>query len=576
MKIITLLGISLGVGSLFVLLLAAKPVPEFKKGESSRLLQQAQAIEKRARLNSDSMLLAEAYRLYGIADRTVGAYTEARQNFHNALHILEPKGDSPALAAIYTLLSENPEITPISKAQKRYISQALGIYQRIKNKNKIAETYIKIGNYHSHQGLVGHQNRINYDSANFYYHSAEKLALQIQDSVIVADANIFLGELLLSQKDTLCFRHFEKALFFLGDERKGHDWGIIHTYIHQATAFLYFDQYKECLDHLKKAEQLYQLLPEENILIYLRVLATYHQLYLKTRQYKLAHSYLFTYHRYTIQQYTMEKEAVVTLIQEKYEVDKTERRLITQQNEIAQANEYIKRNKLVIWVISVGLITAVVIGYTLFRLYKEKQRLSELNAQLVREQGHRVNNHLQAAGSLLALQSQQITDSNAKSAVLDTELRMHAIALIQRQLYHSGIAKEVYLPDYITELIHNILTACGYHLIEQQIHIDPVSLHSDKVFSLGLIINELVTNACKYAFPNHVNPILTLSCWVIENHLHLTVSDNGHGFDFESKNLENSLGLQLIKMQALQLYAHYSFESGENATRMTFALHFPI
>jgi two-component sensor histidine kinase len=221
-----------------------------------------------------------------------------------------------------------------------------------------------------------------------------------------------------------------------------------------------------------------------------------------------------------------------------------------------------------------------------FRLYRKNQRISRRNADLVKEQNHRVKNNLQVVSSLLSLQSKRLSDETAKKAIEESRLRVQSMAIIHQRLYDGDKLAEVNLNEYIQELAEGVLDAYGYSTVRAEFTIDKISLTADKAVPLGLILNELITNSCKYAFPTTENPELSISCYRTGNEISLLVADNGAGWtdtysnrftgpnpgrtDAASDGLvieqvtvkKSSFGMQLIQSQVEQLYGVYRFRVG--------------
>jgi two-component sensor histidine kinase len=207
---------------------------------------------------------------------------------------------------------------------------------------------------------------------------------------------------------------------------------------------------------------------------------------------------------------------------------------------------------------------------------------------LLKEQNHRVKNNMQIVSSLLNLQSRRLTDETAKRAIEESRLRVQSMAILHRRLYDGDELAEVKLADFLEEVATNSLRAFGYGNIVTQFAIDEVSLVADKAISLGLIVNELVTNACKYAFGYVNEPLLMIRCQKQDHAVLLTVADNGPGLsdwreaDSHKGPVEivrkKSFGMTLIQAQVAQLDGTYSFQTGldDSLTGTVFRLEFTI
>jgi two-component sensor histidine kinase len=169
---------------------------------------------------------------------------------------------------------------------------------------------------------------------------------------------------------------------------------------------------------------------------------------------------------------------------------------------------------------------------------------------LLKEIHHRVKNNLQVVSSLLRLQSAAIDDPQVLDVFNDSQNRIRSMALIHEKLYRSKNLAQVdfaeYARDLVTHLIRTQRSQGRSHMVE--FNTTPIHLDIDKAVPCGLIINELVSNSLKHAFPNGNQGIVRLTLHSSDTgHILLGVSDNGIGFpahlDFQTTA---SLGLQLV------------------------------
>jgi len=168
---------------------------------------------------------------------------------------------------------------------------------------------------------------------------------------------------------------------------------------------------------------------------------------------------------------------------------------------------------------------------------------------LLKEVHHRVKNNLQIIYSLLRLQQRTLKDPQATACLLDSQNRIEAIALIHEKLYQTDNLAQIDFREYIASLVENLHNS--YNTRPQDItvetEVDKISLDINKAIPCGLIINELVSNALKYAFPNRKGHIQVKLHADEHFNIRLTVKDNGIGLP-KGFNLtqSNSLGLQLV------------------------------
>lgn len=176
---------------------------------------------------------------------------------------------------------------------------------------------------------------------------------------------------------------------------------------------------------------------------------------------------------------------------------------------------------------------------------------------LLKEVHHRVKNNLQVISSLLNLQSDYIKDPEALQVFAESRNRVRSMALIHEKLYQSHDLARIDFADYLRSLTRNLQSSYSKKSASVQIgvEVDEVMLGVDSAVPCGLIVNELVTNCFKYAFPADRPGEIQISMARVEGAgLRLSVSDNGVGFpkDVDFKNT-NSLGMQIINTLAEQL-----------------------
>jgi two-component sensor histidine kinase len=178
---------------------------------------------------------------------------------------------------------------------------------------------------------------------------------------------------------------------------------------------------------------------------------------------------------------------------------------------------------------------------------------------LLKEIHHRVKNNLQVISSLLYLQSRQVQDSETLEMFLDSQHRVRSMALVHERLYENGDLARVDSADYIHDLARYLRRAYGTDsgAVTLDVQVDEVPLDIDTAIPCGLIINELVSNAMKHAFPDDREGeiIIGLSRDPAGQYV-LTVRDNGVGMpEGVAPRSTGSLGLRLVSRLVDQLEA---------------------
>jgi len=198
-----------------------------------------------------------------------------------------------------------------------------------------------------------------------------------------------------------------------------------------------------------------------------------------------------------------------------------------------------------------------------------KTSLKEKNV-LLKEIHHRVKNNLQIVTTLLELQSDYIKDEKAFERFNEIQNRVHAMALIHEKLYQSKNLSEIDFKEYTQDLLDDLFRTYGVvsEVVIPIINIDDIFLNVNTAIPCALIINELVSNSLKHAFPDgrkgEINIDLHLDT---DNKFKLIVSDNGVGLqdDIDFRNTK-SLGLQLVNNLVNQLEGSIEYYGKGGAT----------
>jgi two-component sensor histidine kinase len=240
----------------------------------------------------------------------------------------------------------------------------------------------------------------------------------------------------------------------------------------------------------------------------------------------------------------------------------------------------LKTNKLVQerqtkWLLTGGIALLLISGFSIFKLYKkQKNKNSIIQKQaanleiLMKEIHHRVKNNMQIVSSLLDLQSISIKDQQASDAVKEGKNRVQSMALIHQNLYSEDNLKGIKAKLYINNLLQNLCDSYSISSDKVKIYsnIQDLNLDVDTMIPIGLIFNELLTNAFKYAFNDNTNGVLEIALKEENNQLQLSVKDNGPGFPMElDAKTTKSFGLRMIRAFAQKLKAEVEIKNDDGA-----------
>lgn len=272
----------------------------------------------------------------------------------------------------------------------------------------------------------------------------------------------------------------------------------------------------------------------------------------------------------------------------KTQSDKTMSSLLTQyetekkENTIASQKTQLAQQRLLQW-LSIGvvclLLGSLFFGYKSYVVRTKTNKLlaakNQQNELLLKEIHHRVKNNLELVKSLIALQSAQLEDSATKDAMIASQNRVQSMGIIHQKLYQGDNLGSVEMKDYFLNLGEGIIdTFNAEDKIKIDCAMDNLELDVDTAVPIGLIVNELLTNALKYAFPKNAKGNISISLLKTNPEtLTLKVVDNGIGKIEGIAPKGTGFGSQLIQLLTQQLNGQMT-EDSLNGTSVLF--HFKL
>lgn len=208
------------------------------------------------------------------------------------------------------------------------------------------------------------------------------------------------------------------------------------------------------------------------------------------------------------------------------------------------------------------------------QLEAKLQKVVEEKEWLLKEVNHRVKNNLQIITSILNLQINQIHDKKVIPVMRDFQNRFYALSSIYSSLYHiDANNEEIDLSRYLKDLTHNLFISYSDpdNKIAMECTTDSILMEYDQAITCGMIVNELVSNAIKYAFPGKTKGKISVKLKQSMRKVTLEVADNGVGLKAQEQNRDYmSLGLQLVDSLVTQLKkSKIKKESGKKGTKFT-------
>jgi two-component sensor histidine kinase len=206
----------------------------------------------------------------------------------------------------------------------------------------------------------------------------------------------------------------------------------------------------------------------------------------------------------------------------------------------------------------------------------ERQSSLRKKDMIIKEIHHRMKNNLQIISSLLSLQGDYVDDKKILDILKESQTRVRSMAILHEKLYQS---KEYYIntSDYIQSLVKDLFKT---HTIEEGkikpiIEVDDAKLNIKTAAPCGLIINEILSNCLKHAFPHERKGEIYISLKANDGVFKLTISDSGIGFpeDLDFRNTE-SLGLKLVNSLTHQIDGNIELERNQGTKfKITFPTH---
>lgn len=363
--------------------------------------------------------------------------------------------------------------------------------------------------------------------------------------------------------------HLQKALFI--HKKYQNRQGEEHAYRNMAQAYRGKKDFKQAVSYAQKSLEIAQQLKDVH-----RLFNSYQVLYSVQEDaglYKEALTSLKRHKQFEDSTLRLEKTKAITEIETKYETEKKE-------IQIKLLNEKNRDQYRQLLGAGVGVIVLLVfLGALAWQFQRIRENRGQIQKQseelklMMKELHHRVKNNLAIVSSLLKIQSNKLADEKAVEAVRQGQQRVEAMALIHRRLYQSDKITNVNIKEYISDLAAGLMNAYDYspNAFDLQLTVDKEEMDVDLAISLGLIINEILTNAFKYAYTETKNPFLKID---LKNgqELQLDIQDNGIGIDLERwKTAKDSFGKKLVAGLTKQIGGTFTVEN-HNGTHFTLSI----
>lgn len=495
---------------------------------------------------NDSLQIAEGYYLLAKMESDAGNYLSSQSYFIKSLRIQEKFGLSYKLGRLYIRLYGNELKQAHYESALKYLKTSLDIYKKIDSDEGLMNAYAGMGNlYKDPKSSL----KLNYDSALFYYNKAKFYGVKSKDTLGIASANISIGDILLAQKKPEAMNYYLSTLKTYNESKKINN--SIHIMLNLASAYIVFKQNAKAHYYITKAQTTYDKYLTNEFDSKTHLTSVKVDYYQAIGNWKEAFKYLKEKTEFDIKQITADRDGSVSRLNVEFETQKKEAQLEQQIAEIRLKDQNIKIQRLFLLSVGVLLLFTIILSLFLFRLSKRNYQISQKNMILIKEQNHRVKNNLQVISSLLNLQANLLEDPKAKVAVDESQLRIESMVILHRQLYDNAQLDQIDMEVFITDL--SVIIFQSYGIVDVETHFD-ITIHNmpaDRAIFFGLVLNEVISNACKYAFKEHSSPILVINFNESSDETILFIKDNG----MKTINMtsSSSFGMKLINMMATQL-----------------------
>ena len=350
--------------------------------------------------------------------------------------------------------------------------------------------------------------------------------------------------------------------------------GMALDYLNLCRVSLSMNNIQKAENYIKKSIEITKA--SELTSIWVNIYKLLSLLHEKKGNYKNSLRYYKRYTEANDSSFTTNKLKQLNEINAKYETEKKNQRieLLDSKNKQQTTELKAKKQERNLWL---GIsILSIIIGSISVYFFLNKKKLSEKLSQknkiieqtlgekdvLLREIHHRVKNNLQIISSLLNMQSRYLDDEKSKEVVSESQNRIKSMSLIHQKLYQEENLTGIETKSYFTELIESLCLSYGVDQEKVNIEIENIVLDVDTAIPLGLILNEMISNAFKYGVNKETGQFSFIFRQNSGEELLIKMQDNGPGIpeDFDIKK-SKSYGMKLIKSLSKKLRAEVNFEN---------------
>lgn len=537
----------------------------------------ALAYDSLATLSGDTLKMGKGKNFLGMHFYYKGSHRQAIEYYLQALPFFTAIRDTYFIGMMNNNIGAAYEYRREPEHCIAYYQKALVSFTQLKDTLWIANVLNNIG--------IQYNVAEDHEASLMNFRKAETFYTALNDSASIAVLKTNIAE-----NDRLAGRYAEAKklnIEYLTDFQKFHTADVLGN-VHSSLARIYLalGQLKEAMEHNQLS---IDIRTKNNFLNHLpNNYETESLIFEEVKNYKSA---LLAYKKFKSAQDSMfnkEKDERITTLITEYDIKEKDQEIanLASQNELKTLRiEKTNRQKLIY---GLGAFCFLLFAGALYYLLRLKSKTNvELNEKnklvtkalaekdvLLREIHHRVKNNLQMISALLYLHGKSVDDQSAQEALRESQNRVQSMAIIHQNLYQDDDLLEVSINTYLDKLLVHLISS--YNIEQNRIQIrkkiDIPQMDVDTVIPLALIINELISNALKYAFRDGGSGEIDVHLGEHEGAIVLEVNDNGVGIpDHFSIASSSNFGLKLVTILCDRLGATWKVQS-RNGTQMSITI----
>ncbi|MBN1769153.1 MAG: hypothetical protein JW842_11655 [Prolixibacteraceae bacterium] len=534
------------------------------QNEPTRAIDYGKSVIKITQKNGMQKQLAYAHGYVGLAELRLGNHLQSIEHFIESAYLFRElemyTEEGYALGSIGTAFQHQGDLSNSIK----YYQQCLHLFEQANDTFFVANSLLNIGEAYRVFDVA--------DSAEFYYGKSMGHFSQLAENPQIVRRKALLNGnlgLLHAEKGMLiqAEKELEAALLFFEQDST-----MLATFMSN-LGWVYYLQgdASKGIEYMSKAcgIALAEGLKDQTLEISLKLSEAYE----KINDYQNSLQYYKRYKLYNDSIKDISSIREMEKMQSRFELAKKDEQIVV-------LNKLNKLQRMLAYFLTAGVMIFLILT---FQLRKSNKRVKETNNRLnyqkelleksekeksllLKELNHRVKNNLQMVSSLLNLQARQLNGYPAAEALIACRYRVEALTLIHQKLYREDVDTKIDLKEYLNDLTQNLVSNYGRNF---QLHFDleSVLMKIDKAIPVGLIVNELITNALKYADGVQIFPELNVSLKKNEHVATLIIQDNGKGladdFDFAKTS---SFGIKLVNSLVKQLNGYIEWDNKGGTT----------